>query len=1196
MNKEIKNTLVIGVLTIVATTPLVVTAQPSQLFNSNNDKYLSLVKSKSTKHTQENPLKTETEFKGVHLIDEKYHLVNEVTQTYNDVVFDTGITGDKFIETIKVNKENSGEFYFDMSLNGPTDSVVTITVNGVTHLTRSVEMGVDTAPVRLVLPKGNNEIKVEYQVGSLEVVNANESFLELGNLRYVEHQELDTVIEYQLGDSAEWITYKGGIEFKWHQHKPTEIKVRYNDEQGQQQVYTSTVDAPMPVAPIVSVSKAGKLEINMFNYANNFYEKVLVRFNDGDWVSYEEPIDAEFIGDKTKVEVKVTNQYGKTLQLAAQTFSRPTMGVIKADRVDNFIVLNYEGSQIGNPYLEYKMNDGKWTTYEKPFELDYKDGVAVVKTRVKNDYGQVVEGETQRLDAPKTELPEIEYSDRLVKIQGGVSQIKHIIEQASFDSVPSWLSFDREVRVESKDKDSSLSNLGLDWMITGGELVSPIINNDQEYELSWTVNAKAGQTFGLTFKQLASFGLTDGTVKILVNNQPIEQTKVTTNWQRIENIPLNEGENKITISYQNASALTAPTQLMFDEFSLSEVKETETNQTYYRINQEGDWTLYEGSVKILYRDWKESGVLIESVSINEFGATSEVKELRLDKSQQPQVVAPSITSVSLNSTNPKTHDNIVFSIDADFEDESVEFEEYAITGDYKTSYTEAGEKTVYIKVKDNRGVWSEAYEYKFTVSEAVAPVISGLRVDNTKPLTGQKINFKYDIKLDDGASIAKVEWGGDYATSYNKPGERTVTLRVQDSRGLWSETQSVTFYVYEANPIKPTLVFPNETLVIKKGETPNFLEGVRLNNGTATNVSYKLLSNGFDSNKVGLQTVKYEITYTQDNQEYKTIVERQVKVTAPAVNPVFKFPTLSVTQGQTPNFKDATINNGTATDVKYSLIESTFDKNKVGKQTVRYYVTFNQYGEQKSMYVERVIEVKAKIVHPTLKFPALSVTQGKTPNFKDAKITAGSAKNVRYSLIESTFNKNKVGKQTVRYYVKYEINGKTYDKYVDRVVEVKAKITHPTLKFPALSVTQGKTPNFKDAKITAGSAKNVRYSLIESTFNKNKVGKQTVRYYVKYEIDGKTYDKYVDRVVEVKAKITHPTLKFSKLVVKKGQTPNFKDAKITAGSAKNVRYSLIESTFNKNKVGKQTVRYYVKYEINGKTYDKYVERVVEVKK
>ena len=435
-------------------------------------------------------------------------------------------------------------------------------------------------------------------------------------------------------------------------------------------------------------------------------------------------------------------------------------------------------------------------------------------------------------------------------------------------------------------------------------------------------------------------------------------------------------------------------------------------------------------------------------------------------------------------------------------------------GDYDTMFDTPGEKTITLKAQDTRGLWSDEVSYTFNVLPANKPVVQNLRLDETDLVVGGQYEFKYNLIQDENTEIVDVFWGGDYGTAFDTPGEKTVTLEVMDNRGIWSEVASYTFTVREANaPIiqessKPNVFVEGEEIklnyevicddkVIHKPEWIEWLSGYPLVNTPGTHqATFRV------KDSVGLWSEPYTITYV---------------VTPKVVEPTLKFETLKVKYGSDLDYKSGvTLSKGTATDVKYSLVKDSYNSKKLGKQTVKYELTYKQNGKTIKKTVNRTIEVTT--VEPTLKFSTLKVKYGSDLNYKSGvTLSKGSATDVKYSLVKNSYNPKKLGKQTVKYQLTYKQNGKTVKKTVNRKVEVTT--VNPTLTFPktTLTVKYGKTPNFTSGvKLNKGSATNVKYSVVKSSFNAKKRGTQKVKYQITYKQNGKSYKTTVTRNVVVK--------------------------------------------------------------------------------
>lgn len=519
-------------------------------------------------------------------------------------------------------------------------------------------------------------------------------------------------------------------------------------------------------------------------------------------------------------------------------------------------------------------------------------------------------------------------------------------------------------------------------------------------------------------------------------------------------------------------------------------------------------------------------------------------------------------------------------------------------GDYDTMFDSPGEKTITLKVQDNRGLWSNEASYTFTVREAKAPVIQGVIPSANEYYEGDTIHFDYQVDYDTDASFQTIEWLSGYPLS-NQVGTHQVTFRVQDNRGLWSDPFTYTYEVKQL--VKPTLTFTGSTLTVDYGKTPNFNQGAVLNHGTATNVRYEVVKDSFNSKKLGKQNVKYRVSYEQSGKTYQFEVTRPVEVKAVDPTLTFSKTTLTAKYGSSLSYKTGvTVSNGSATDVTYTLVKDSYNPKKLGKQTVKYQLSYTQNGKKYTKTINRTIEVTP--VNPTLTFSdtVLKVKYGSdlSSSYKTGvKISSGSATNIKYSVVKDTFNPKKLGKQKVKYLVTFEQNGVKQRDYVYRTVEVTA--VNPTLTFDktTLKVKYGSNLDYKKGvKLSKGSATDVKYSLVKNSFNPKKVGKQTVKYELSYKQNGKKYTKTISRTVEVIA--VKPTLTFPKttLTVKYGKTPDFKaGVKVNKGSATDVKYSVVKGSFNPKKRGTQKVKYQLTYKQSGKSYKTIVERTVKVK-
>lgn len=116
-------------------------------------------------------------------------------------------------------------------------------------------------------------------------------------------------------------------------------------------------------------------------------------------------------------------------------------------------------------------------------------------------------------------------------------------------------------------------------------------------------------------------------------------------------------------------------------------------------------------------------------------------------------------------------------------------------GDRREQYP-VGTYTIQARVKNESNYWSEWVTYKFTVKEELP--IAVLEVDKNHIEVDMPIQWYSQNSYDpDGDGIEKVEWSGDYKSSYSSAGIYTVKLRVQDKEGNWSAWAEKQFTVHE---------------------------------------------------------------------------------------------------------------------------------------------------------------------------------------------------------------------------------------------------------------------------------------------------------------------------------------------------------------------------------------------------------------
>lgn len=122
-----------------------------------------------------------------------------------------------------------------------------------------------------------------------------------------------------------------------------------------------------------------------------------------------------------------------------------------------------------------------------------------------------------------------------------------------------------------------------------------------------------------------------------------------------------------------------------------------------------------------------------------------------------------------------------------------------VTSDY-ISYT-AGKRTMRARVKNELGIWSEWASYTFNVMEEKPVAAFDIIGDKIMIPTGTSITFDTSKSYDpDGDEIVDYEWQNK-KDIYNESdiGETTISLRVKDSEGYWSDWVSKKVTVYDSN-------------------------------------------------------------------------------------------------------------------------------------------------------------------------------------------------------------------------------------------------------------------------------------------------------------------------------------------------------------------------------------------------------------
>lgn len=122
-------------------------------------------------------------------------------------------------------------------------------------------------------------------------------------------------------------------------------------------------------------------------------------------------------------------------------------------------------------------------------------------------------------------------------------------------------------------------------------------------------------------------------------------------------------------------------------------------------------------------------------------------------------------------------------------------------GDIRENYP-VGTYTVNLRVRNEDNYWSEWTSYELEVKSNKP--IAVIKPDMNYVMLEQQVNWDYSSSVDpDGDGIQKAEWSGDKQETYSNPGEYTVSLRVMDTEGNWSDTVNHTFTVSNIRGYSP---------------------------------------------------------------------------------------------------------------------------------------------------------------------------------------------------------------------------------------------------------------------------------------------------------------------------------------------------------------------------------------------------------
>lgn len=118
-------------------------------------------------------------------------------------------------------------------------------------------------------------------------------------------------------------------------------------------------------------------------------------------------------------------------------------------------------------------------------------------------------------------------------------------------------------------------------------------------------------------------------------------------------------------------------------------------------------------------------------------------------------------------------------------------------------YPAPGTYTLILRVQDDRGVWSKpATQVIEVLPPAAAPPVALFQVSKPVVKQGETVFFT-DLSYDPrGEEIVDWEWV-NRQPAYFSPGPKTVSLRVKNSSGVWSDPYTMTIYVTEERLADP---------------------------------------------------------------------------------------------------------------------------------------------------------------------------------------------------------------------------------------------------------------------------------------------------------------------------------------------------------------------------------------------------------
>lgn len=153
---------------------------------------------------------------------------------------------------------------------------------------------------------------------------------------------------------------------------------------------------------------------------------------------------------------------------------------------------------------------------------------------------------------------------------------------------------------------------------------------------------------------------------------------------------------------------------------------------------------------------------------------------------------PTISSLTMTPTDAIYGEAVEFVYEATYDESSFKAEEWV----NKKSHYSVGTHMVGVRVQDGRDKWSDFKYMEVVIPEPKAPVISNFRIEPSTPKVDESVQFFYDVKFENERITKQEEiYSDSKQESYDSVGEKTVELKVKDSRNIWSKVSSLTFNV-----------------------------------------------------------------------------------------------------------------------------------------------------------------------------------------------------------------------------------------------------------------------------------------------------------------------------------------------------------------------------------------------------------------